>query len=294
MPALVRVCSLSLVLTAVLLAVPQAAGAQDNVSPVQIDLAGFDHVGDSPHAPDIGKVQHSVQANGAFRRVVIGVWLNRSELAEGEQVNVYFNWRAGGEQYFGGDHLFQLDGNAPPHEDAYWTYEWTNGQWVTEPFNNPSVETYPNGRMYFKVDFHAPARPAGVGLRVSSYPAGAGQTIDYAPDANEPNMGFSLEPHGVPDPLEGCTYDGGCVGPASGPGNFGPGPNRGGGAGPSGASPDCRRAKRKLRANGRKLSRARRSRERATSRAVYQAQSRTVKRLKRRHARLKRSVAAKC
>jgi hypothetical protein len=296
MPA--RVCSLFVVMAAVSLAVPATVTAQD-VPSNQFDPAGFDTVGDSPHAPDIGKVQHSVRANGGFRRVVIGVWVNRNELAEGEQVRVYFDWTsAGGDPYFGGDHLFLLDGNDPPYADRYWTYAWSTDHWVQQDLNNPSVNRVADGRIYFEVDFNpggsTPENPARVGLRVSSIPAGPGQYIDYAPDAGQPNMAFSLEPHGAADPLEGCTYAGGCVGGAAGPGNFGPQENSGGDTPPGTTNAACTSARNRLSATTRRLRRARRAMKKAGSRAAYRARRRTVRKLKRRQAAAQRLVAIRC
>ena len=293
---------LRLVLVVALLAAPGSAMAQDTVSPIFVDARGFDPVGDSPDAPDIGKVQHTVLPNGAFRRVAIGVWLNRSDLAEGERVAVYFNWAAGGELYFGGDGLFVLHGHTPS-ADAYATYLWDGGQWVTAAFRNPGVETFGDGRLYFRVDFDpagsTPEAPRWVELRVSSLPGPAGGLIDYAPDAGQTNIRFSLEPHGLPDPLEGCSYDGGCVGPASGPSKFGPAPNSGGGGGPAegasgGKSAECKRARRKVRAAGRRLSRARVALRHADRGAETRRLRSKVRRFERRHAALKRSAAAKC
>ena len=292
------VLSVRLVVLAALLAVPQSSMAQ--VSDVQVDVAGFDAVGDAPQAPDIGKVQHSVLPNAAYRTVVIGVWLNRSDLAEGERVDVYLDWKANSGGLFGGDHRFVLHGHAPS-PDLYETQGWNGVQWIGAALRNPSVSVFGNGRVYFGVDFDpgtsTPENPAGIGLRVSSAPGVPNALIDYAPDTNLPNIGFSLEPHGLPDPLDGCTYSGGCVGPASGPGNFGPSPNTPGGApsaggGTSGGRPStaCSRARRKARVAGRKLASARARLRRAHSRA----QRRKVRHLKRRHSALKRIVAARC
>jgi hypothetical protein len=297
-----------LLVGAAFLAVAQSSPAQ--VSPVQIDPAGLDPVGDAPHAADIGKVQSSVALSGALRRVTTGVWLNRSDLNAGERVDVYYDWdpSGGDPTYFGGDHRLVLFGHAPSG-DLFQMQGWIGGQWVANAVGNPGVSVFPDGRVYFRVDFQpggsTPESPRGIGLRVSSTPAVPNAFIDYAPNLALDDMMVSLEPHGLPDPLEGCTYSGGCVGPASGPGNFGPGPNTPGagsspgggpaaGGGSSGGRPStaCTRARRRAGAAGRKLSRAR-ARLRS-SRASYLSQRRKVRQLKRRYSRLKRIAAARC
>ncbi len=287
----VRLCSVLLVVMVALFAAPQTAIA-DDVSDVVVPIDSFDVIGDSPDAPDIGQANHSVILADPYRKVVIGVWLNRSDLAQGEQVNVYFNWRGGGEQYFGGDYLFSWYGRTPPATDTYAAWAWDNG-WVATTAGSPSAIAYPDGRIYFYVNF-LPGGP--VGLRVSSTRAG-GSVIDYAPDAAKGNLFVSLEKHGLPNPLEGCTYNPqGCVGPASGVGAQGPGPNTGNSGGNSGGpvSAACVQARHKLAAVRQRLARAKRALSHASTRAAKRRQRSRVKRLRRTRSKWKRAVAAKC
>ncbi len=314
MSAGVRLGKICLVVAAILLVGPQVVLA-DDVSPVFIDAAGLDPVGDSPNAPDIGKVQHSVHLEGALRAVVIGVWLNRSDLAEGEQVNVFFNSKAGGQPDFGADFRVVQSGHSPS-ADTHATYVWVAAtttvpaHWASQSFN-ASVEAKPDGRMYFRVNFDPPATdPASLGLRVTSTTTGGvvqGPTFDAVPDYPAfPNMFVSLGPHGLPDPLEGCTYDGGCVGPASGPSQGGPAPNPGGGgegggggsvgskSAGGGTSAACTQARKKLRAAKRRLARANRALARASTRAAKRRQLRRVRRLRQTRSKWKRAVTRKC
>ncbi len=300
------IAAFSLVVVVMLLTAPSIATAQS----ASVDPRGYDAVGDSPDAPDIGKVQHSVYVNDALRTIVIGVWLNRSDLAEGERIDVYFDWRPDGEPAFGGDSRFVLYGHAPPSPDTYATERWSNwsNRWVAAVFDTAQVVAFRDGRIYFSASFDPgdsfPQDPIVVGLRVVSTP-GAGGVTDYAPDFGLQNLSVSLEPHGAVDPLHLCTYVGECLNPsdpAPGPPGVNPYPPAPAGSPPGvnpfGAeknpSPACVQARLRLRAVTRRLSRARRAVARAGTRGAKRRQLRRVRRLRQTRSKWKRAVAKKC
>ncbi len=307
MPVGVRLGKLCLVVVVVLAATVPPLKAKSAPDP-----DGFDVVGDSSIAPDIERVQHSVHREGTLRRVVIGVSLSRSDLNEGEQVDVFFDWGAGGKKPFGSDGRFVLIGHALPTPDAYASYVW-KGRWVAVDFSRPSVTARADGRLDFGVDFEPGVTEPGdlvmLGVRVSSTATGMeqGPAIDYAPDLTLSNLSFSLM---APVRRVGRRGDKKCVRsprcsprsrrragkcsrvtPGCGvPGRDGVNPN------PPEPNPTvaCVHARVELRSANQRLTLARRALRRASSQATKRKQLRRVRRLRGIRSKWKRLERSEC
>jgi hypothetical protein len=262
----------------------------------------FDTLEDAGYAPDVAMINASVQANGAYRKVVFGTWLRSSDLVAGDIAAWQIDTVAGaGQPSFGGEYLISVTGyDGQP--DRWSTFEWRDGAWASQALRDFRLWTTPDGKIYWEIDFSTtstPAAPQYIGIRtITQYTYGSQWWRDYAP--NDHTFGVSLEPFGLPDPLEGCTYPGSCVGGASGVGAYGPGENTNGGSSPGGAGgsqssgSSCADARRALRAAGTKLRKAKAAKRRARTGAARRRKARAVKRLSQRRARLARAVAAQC
>jgi hypothetical protein len=287
---------------------PGSAASAQTVPSTSIDPAGFDNTGDSGLAPDIGKLQASVAAAGDLRLITVGTWLNRSDLPSGELVAWQIDTGVGGEPTYGGDYLVQVNGRDGT-ADVWSTWRWADGAWAQFAFPGMEHSAVADGRLYWRTHFSkgasTPEQPAFVGLRaLAKHPDGATTWVDRTPDSTQPNMRVSLEPHGDADPLAGCTFDGGCVGGASGVSPFGPAPNpSGSGQGGSGSTPPtggsgpsaaCTYARQSLAKVRRQLARAKRAQRRATTRASRRRHARTVVRLTHRRAKSRARVRARC
>jgi hypothetical protein len=283
---------------------PDPAAAQDSVPENQISGDAFDPVGDTPYAPDVGKINASTLVNGAYRKVVVGTWLGSSDLVSGDLAAWQIDTIAGaGQPNFGGEYLVNVTGHDGT-SDTWSTYAWGDGAWAPQALRNFRHWTEPDGRIYWELDFSTTSTssaPVIIGIRaITQYTASDGYWWrDYAP--NDHSLGVSLEPHGVANPLEGCTYDGGCVGGASGVGAYGPGENSGGGSSTAGSGGSqqatgsaCADAKRALRKGSAQLRSAKAAKRRARSAAVRRRRARAVRRLTQRRARLARAVAEQC
>jgi hypothetical protein len=275
--------------------VPAPAAAQDQIPATTCRADALDPLGDTPRAPDIGTFYASVVTNGAYRRVVAGTWLDRSDLPWGDLVAWQIDVGSGGQPDFGGDYLIGLDGYGGT-PDTWATYRWTESGWVEQELGNAALWTFPDGRVYWHFDLSTvstPQTPVTIGLRaITQHTEGSYWWRDYAPNAF--NLPVSLEPHGPADPLEGYGY-GSCVGGASGPGAYGPKTNTptSGTGGPQ-LTAACTSARSALRAVRKQLRRAKAAKRRATSRVVRRRHTRAVKRLTSRRDRLARRVAARC
>jgi hypothetical protein len=301
-----------LVALALILSGP-AASAQ-TVPLTSIDPAGFDNIGDSGSAPDIGKLQASVAAAaGDLRLVTVGTWLNRSDLPSSEYVAWQIDTGAGGEPTYGGDYLVQVNGRDGT-ADVWSTWRWADGGWVQFAFPALEHSAVADGRLYWRTYFSkggsTPEQSGSVGLRaLAKHPDGAITWVDRTPDSTRPNLHVSLEPHGDADPLAGCSYDDGCVGGASGVSPFGPAPNPSGSGqggstqggsspsgptGESGPSAACTYARQSLAKVRRQLARAKRAYRRARTRASRRRHARAVVRLTHRRAVWRARVRARC
>src|SRR4051794_28938459 len=254
-------------LAAALLAPGSAASAQ-TVPTTLIDPAGFDNIGDSGLAPDIGKLQTSVAAVSNLPLITAGTWLNRSDLPASERVAWQIDSGAGGEPTYGGDYLVLVDGRdgAP---DVWSTWRWVDGGWVAYSFPVLDHSATADGRLYWRT-YWSSGSPLGL-RALALHTEGTTTWVDRTPDSTQPNLIVPLAPHGDVDPLAGCSYDGGCVGGASTVSPFGPGPNSvpthtpngsggSGGSGPGGnpgPTVACTNARRSLARVRRQLSRAR-------------------------------------
>jgi hypothetical protein len=272
---------------------PAPAAAQVPTTSCKADA--LDPLGDTPRAPDIGTFYASVLTSGAYRRVVAGTWLNRSDLPAGELIAWQIDVGSGGQPDFGGDYLIGLDGHDGT-ADTWATYRWTDHGWVKETMGNAALWTSPDGRVYWHFDLSTvstPEAPVTIGLRaITQHTEGNYWWRDYAPDAF--NLPVSLEPHGPADPLEGYGY-GGCVGGGSGPSSHGPVANTpASGSGESHVTAACTSARSALRSVRKQLRRAKAAQRRATRRVVRRRRAAAVKRLTLRRARLARRVAARC
>jgi hypothetical protein len=270
--------------------------AQAQVPDTQCVALIGDDVGDSPRAPDIGSFADSVQMSGDYRRVVFGTWLNRSDLPWGDLVAWQIDVAAGaGQPDYGGEYLIELDGYDGT-SDLWSTYEWRDGAWVRQALNNAALWTFPDGRVYWRVDFRTqstPTAPVTIAVRIiTQHTSGGYWWRDLAPD--DAGWGISLEPHGPADPLAGGRYNPDCVGGASGPGAYGPAQNKPAGSDPVGAGSRCATARQSLATVRTQLRRAKAAKRRATSRVVRRRRARAVKRLTSRRDRLARRVAARC
>jgi hypothetical protein len=296
----------------VVFAQTSAAQAQ-TVPPTSIDPAGFDNIGDSGLAPDIGKLQASVTAAGDLSLTTVGTWLNRSDLPASERAAWQIDVGPGGEPTYGGDYLVQVNGSdAAP--DVWTSWRWVDGNWAQYTFPVLEHVALADGRVYWRTYFSkgasTPEHPVYIGLRaLTTHTDGTTAWVDRAPDSMRPNLVVSLEPHGDADPLGGCTYDGGCVGGASGVSAFGPAPNPSGGvaAGVGGGTPEatpapgesrpsaaCTSARRSLAKVKRELAQAMKAQRRAKTRAARKRRARAVRKLRHRRATWQRRVRARC
>jgi len=260
----------------------------------QVPVDAFDAIGDANGAPDIGKVLASVLAVDANRVTVrVGTWLDHSELTEDEEAHWTLDLGSGGSPT-GADLLFQFWGH-DGWPDTWQVYKWQDTDWVPIEVNNSALATYPDGRVYWQLNIILgnPANPGTAWLRAyTGKGEGAGKAIDRAP--NDGRLAVSLSPHGNQDPLEGCTWDGGCVGGAAGvnPGGVGQNPDPVGRGNHVSAS--CLAAQSALNAVNRKLSRARSALRRARTAAAKRRARARVRSVRAQHASQQRVVDSKC
>jgi hypothetical protein len=188
-----------------------AAAIGTTTAQAQVSLDSLDPVGDAGGAPDINWVTASVFAVDDSRVTVrVGTWLDHSDLAADEEAHWTLDIRDGGSAT-GADLLFQFWGHdfAP---DTWQIYKWQDTDWVPIEVNNSALATYADGRVYWQLNLvYGPSTNRRPGL-LRAY-TGKGEAIDRAPDSGR--ITVEMTPHGNPDPLEGCYYDGGCVSPAS-------------------------------------------------------------------------------
>lgn len=244
-----------------------------------------DNLGDSGLAPDIGKFGLSAAPKGNLRTLSAGTWLNRGDLPEGEYAAWIVNSKANqGEPTYGGDYLVKDFGH-DGRPDTWDTYKWDGSAWAPASFGGFRRVAYTDGRLYWQLDLtvgsSTPQNPYYVTVRALTrhfIDATNGYT-DRSPDSSFPNLRISLEDNSGYDPLQGCTYDGGCVGGANESNPNGPARNDPFGSVPYGRT--CGSAKSAVAILTNKLNRAIAARRRARRAATRRRLARSVGALKR-------------
>ena len=180
------------------------------------------------------------------------MWLNRSDLAEGERVAVYFNWAAGGEPYFRAGTGVCVSPRS--HAERRRLCDVPVGRWPMGHRRIPQP-----GRRDLRrrsVVLQSRLRPRGLHARGAALGGAARQFRCPGPQEVSSTMrptrarrtsGSHSNRTDCQTRSKAAAMTADASGPASGPSKFGPAPNSGGGGGPAegasgGKSAECKRA----------------------------------------------------